>query len=114
MKTNLILSALFFGFILSGCGKPSVKPEIKPPVEIVTVETKAPAPIVPDVDRLRLRTVEWKIVTTENVDQVLTEGSALFTLTADGYENLSLNMSEIRALIQQQQKIIAIYESSYQ
>lgn len=39
---------------------------------------------------------------------------ALFVLTGDGYENLGLNFSDIRALVQQQQKIIVAYENYYQ
>lgn len=113
MKIISILSVLFSGIVLSACGTSPEEVVINPPIEIVTVETKSPAPIVPSVDRLRLRTVEWEIVTAENATSVLTEGVALFTLTAEGYENLSLNLSEISALIQQQQEIIAIYKDSY-
>lgn len=46
----------------------------------------------------------------------LTAGGAplgLFVLTGDGYENLGLNFSDIRALVQQQQAIIMAYENYY-
>ena len=39
---------------------------------------------------------------------------ALFVLTGEGYENLGLNFSDIRALVQQQQRIIVAYENYYQ
>jgi hypothetical protein len=38
----------------------------------------------------------------------------MFVLTGDGYSNLGLNFSDIRALVQQQQAIIVAYEEYYQ
>jgi hypothetical protein len=38
----------------------------------------------------------------------------MFVLTGEGYENLGLNFSDIRALVQQQQAIIVAYENYYQ
>ena len=46
----------------------------------------------------------------------ITAGGAplgLFVLTGDDYENLGLNFSDIRALVQQQQAIIVAYENYY-
>lgn len=37
----------------------------------------------------------------------------MFVLTGEGYENLGLNFSDIRALVQQQQQIIIAYENYY-
>ena len=37
----------------------------------------------------------------------------MFVLTGDGYENLGMNFSDIRALVQQQQQIILAYERYY-
>lgn len=37
----------------------------------------------------------------------------LFVLTGEGYENLGLNFSDIRALVQQQKQIILAYERYY-
>lgn len=113
MRINLILSVLGFGLLLSACSPNNPAEAIIPPVEVVTVETERPKPIVPSVERLDLREVEWVVVTEENKDLLLQGDLALFALTANGYENLSLNMADISALIQQQQKIIAIYQSSY-
>jgi hypothetical protein len=66
-----------------------------------------------------MKTVEWIVINEANVDQVIaklqSEGKAfaLYALTGDGYGNLSLNFSDIRALVQQQQAIIAAYEGYY-
>ena len=67
-----------------------------------------------------MRKVEWIVINEANVDVVIeklkTEGQAfaLYALTGDGYGNLGLNFSDIRALVQRQQAIIAAYEGYYQ
>jgi predicted transcriptional regulator len=38
----------------------------------------------------------------------------LFGVTDKGYENLALNLSDLRAYLQQQKAIIAAYENYYQ
>lgn len=66
-----------------------------------------------------MRNIEWVIINEENIDQKLEELTstgqplALFVLTGEGYENLALNFSDIRALVQQQKEIIAAYENYY-
>ena len=69
------------------------------------------------MDELTLRPVEWVIVTEENIEEVFSQLSkdgqnlALFALTDTGYENLGLNISDIRQLVQQQRAIILAYEN---
>jgi hypothetical protein len=118
MTKSLTLSALGFttiAFLISSCGSPTVEPV--QPIEVRTIEIPRPAPIVPEVDQLRLRDVNWVIITPENVDQKFAEIKkgelVLFAVTAEGYENISLNLSDIRAMIDQQGKIIAIYKSQF-
>lgn len=66
-----------------------------------------------------MRRVEWVIINEDNMEEKLNElrGTgqplALFSLTGEGYENLGLNFSDIRALVQQQQQIIIAYENYY-
>ena len=66
-----------------------------------------------------MRNVEWIVLNENNVDAVIaklnSEGKAfaLYALTGEGYGNLGLNFSDIRALVQQQQAIIAAYEGYY-
>jgi hypothetical protein len=112
IKYVLLSSAVF----LVACGS-STKIEPVKPVEVRTIEVQKPAPVVPTVDQLRLREVKWVIITPENVDEkfkeIKTGEAVFFALTTDGYENIALNLSDVRALIDQQKKIIAIYESQY-
>lgn len=87
-----------------------------PPIETVVTEAKPPAPIVPNVDQLKMREVDWIIVTPENMEQVFAEikgEKALFALDVKGYENIALNLSDIRAILQQQQAVIAIYKKQF-
>ena len=112
IKYALLLSIIF----LAACGAPTKIEEVKP-VEIRTLEVKRPAAVVPSVDQLRLREVKWIIITPENIDEkfkeIKTGEVVLFALTTDGYKNIALNLSDIRALIDQQNKIIAIYKSQF-
>jgi len=106
------ITSLFF---LSAC---SQSPEVEkvPVVETRTVQVPSPAPIVPEVDQLNLRNVSWKVITPDNVDAVfasMTGDAVLFAVTSDGYEAIALNLSDVRAMIQQQQRIIAIYQQSF-
>lgn len=118
MKMSSTLNAL--GYILSlsllsACASTKVDPVTS--VEVKTIEIPRPAPIVPNVDQLNLKSIQWIVITPDNVDQKFKEikdgDVVLFALTQDGYENLALNMSDIRAMIEQQKKIIAIYRKQF-
>lgn len=75
--------------------------------------------VLPPVDELNLRPVEWIVINQDNLDEKIAELTAggaplaMFVLTGDGYSNLGLNFSDIRALVQQQQQIILAYERYY-
>lgn len=91
-------------------------PEPVKAIEVVEKEVRPPKPIVPPVDQLRMRDVKFIIITPENVEEVFKEldFKVLFAVTPQGYEKMSLNLSDVRALIEQQQTIIGIYESQYE
>tara|TARA_Y100000015_G_C2360470_1_gene74974 strand:- start:93 stop:413 length:321 start_codon:yes stop_codon:yes gene_type:complete len=93
------------------------------PVRQIEVSSKPidkPELILPPVDELNMRPVEWIVINESNVEEVIaklkSEGKAfaIYGLTGKGYGNLGLNFSDIRALVQQQQAIIAAYEGYYQ
>ena len=115
MASLLIKSVLGFTMIISlaAC---STKPQ---QIEISAKPIEKPTLILPPVDELNMKPVEWIVLNENNVYSVMerlkSEGKAfsLFALTGDGYINLSLNFSDIRALVQQQQAIIAAYEGYY-
>lgn len=74
---------------------------------------------MPPTDEIRLRPVEWVIINEANMEEKLAQLTAngqplaIFALTGEGYENLGLNFSDIRALVQQQKEIILAYERYY-
>lgn len=89
---------------------------MQPPAKIVTQTeyVTPPAPIVPKPDTLSLRDVEFIIVTPDNFEEVfanLKGDKVLFALTSKGYEDIALNLSDVRAYIQQQKRIIILYEN---
>ena len=74
---------------------------------------------MPDVDQVNMRKIEWIIITEANMAEEVAKWTAggkplaVFAITAQGYENLGQNFSDIRTMIQQQQSIIAAYDNYY-
>lgn len=72
-----------------------------------------PAPV-------RITPVTWTLVTPSNVDEVFRamaergDDAVLFTITADGYKELSVTMAELRNLIVTQRAIIIKYQQYYE
>ena len=114
-KIKLILGFGLVLTLLSSCG---LTPQVRP-IEITTAPAEKPVLTLPTVDQLNLRPVDWKIITRENYEQAFAEIEssgrpvAMFSLTDEGYANLGLNFSDIRAMVQQQQAIIVAYENYY-
>jgi hypothetical protein len=111
---NYIIPLLLLA--LAACSGAQTPPAVQP-VEVRTIQIARPAPIVPQIDQLRLRTVTWRILTPENVEEYfnqLQEDRVFFAITTSGYEALSLNLSDLRSLIEQQQVVIALYRQSYE
>ena len=108
---------MIIAILVSGCSLFTPQPR---EVQVSTVPVQKPQLELPGTDEIRLRDVEWTLITPDNVEKVLEEAAesgrpvVFFALTDKGYENLGLNISDIRALIQQQQTIITAYENYYQ
>jgi hypothetical protein len=107
---GLVLAALL---LTSGCASNPQR------IEISAKPVEKPQLVLPKADALKMREVKWVIITPENFDQIVDDAKksgrpiAFFALTDKGYENLGLNLSDLRAFIQQQQSIIAAYEAYY-
>lgn len=75
--------------------------------------------VLPSADRIVTRQVEWIIITENNYKQVFerlkneNKDIVLFGVTAEGYENLALNISDLRAHIEQKNAIILAYRKYY-
>ena len=111
------LGCLSLALLISGCSFLSSQPEA---VEISTVPVNKPKLELPAADELSLRNIDWIVITPENAEEIFTEAEergrpiVFFALTDKGYENLGLNISDIRGFIQQQQSIIGAYENYYE
>ena len=97
-------------------------PEIRTVEKVVTkkvIEKKLPLSINAPVP-LELTEVEWIIVTRENIEEVWAEieadneGVALFALRHGEYENLALNIVEIRKQLGEDVIILKKYKEYYE
>jgi hypothetical protein len=113
LKSLLVIPLLL---ILSSCSTTANLPPPEPVTVTVTEQVKPPKPIVPAPNTLNMRPVKFVIITKDNFEEQmkkLSGAKAIIGLDETGYKNLSLNMGELRALIEQQNKIIAIYEKQW-
>ena len=110
-----VLSAVLSLGVLTGCATNEVQP-----VVISTVPAQKTALALKDPDPIKTRKVQWFVITPENAESVFAElqkkkySLVLFGLTDDGYENLSLNIAEIRAYMTEQKAIVEAYREYYE
>ena len=109
----MILATLLTTLFLSGC---SLRPE--PEVKIVTQVQKVQIPTVARPKPLQLVDTQVHVVTAENVDEFLAwyeeqyGNLAFVALSMKDYENLALNIADIRRFLNQQTEIIVYYEKA--
>ena len=119
MKHNLIKILTFLILLLvSGCsilGSKRDIPQVKP-VEVVTVVKKAPTYHPPLPNQIDPVPVEWTVLNAELMQEYLddlNEGNAptnvWYALTTKGYENLSINMAEVKRYLRQTLNILKYY-----
>lgn len=78
-----------------------------------------PELILPVVQPAEQYDFEWIVVTKQNFNEVVKEMEergqtvVLFAVSPQGYQNLSLNMAELRRFIIQQQSVIIAYKKYY-
>ncbi len=100
---------------ISGCSSLG-KPEVVEKVVVKTEIVERPKPIVPNVEPLNLRTVNWIIITEENQKEVFEKIKSsgkqpvLFGLTDDGFKNIALNNVDVNEIIQKYKAVISLYE----
>lgn len=106
-------TAIAIGLVLlvAACSQPGTNP-----IEVSYTPVSKPELILPEVDQITARDVDWVVVTEDNFDEVVADLKAngnsvsLFAVTADGYEAIAVNLANVQKLIRQQQAIIAAYE----
>lgn len=118
---NVLLSLILTTslLLLSGCTSFLFGEDVKP-VEVVTKKEERARLNLADPTPLSMRPVEWVVITPENAEEVWTElqqsntDLVLFGLTDEGYENLAINIANIRNMMNQQRIIIIKYKDYYE
>lgn len=110
LVTTMVVSLLF----LTGCVGRIPETEIKTVVKI----EKTTVPVVARPKPLSLTDTRVRVVTSDTLDQFLEEykeqyGEVAFVvLSMKDYENLALNIADLRRYINQQTEIIVYYEKA--
>jgi len=100
--------------ILSGCSSRPPEPEIK----TVTQVQRITVPVVARPKPIDLVDVRVYVVNKDNLEQFVADFTAehgefaVVALSIDSYENLALNIADLRRYINQQTDIIVYYEES--
>ena len=99
---------------MTGCSLLSKPEEV---VVTRTVTVPVDIPLKPAPRPVNLTDVKWYTVTTDNIDEFEKNFEndngdlVFFAISVPHYENLSLNLAEIRRYLKQQQAIIIYYEN---
>lgn len=118
MKINKIYLLLIPFFFLTSCSTFGVMRDLLPssPVEVNTVALPAPMYHPPLPLEIQAVDVEWKVLTPEIMEeylQLVQEGKApavaYYALTTPQYENLSMNMAEIKRYTKDILSIVEYY-----
>lgn len=101
-----------FVLLLAACAKEDVPPVVK--VETRVVEVARPAPVIPRPSPVKLRPVEWVILTEENASSKITSaGGVVFGMSAKSYENLTWNLDSVKVYMRQSNAAIAAFDNYY-
>lgn len=107
-------SIVLLAFTLAACQS------TKPDTAVVTLER--PTLQVPPVDNIRLRDVDWHVISKNakpgqpgSADEAFRKGnsSSLFALNAKDYENISINTANLLKTIKQYQAQVRAYQEYY-
>lgn len=112
LKPILVSSLLLPIALSSGCT--SVEPQIVVKTDYIVKDI----PLQPQPKPLNLHRVKFYAVTPENLEDFLIRFeeeagiTVFFALSVPDYENMSLNVAELRRYIDQQKAVILYYEDS--
>jgi len=115
-----ILTISLLSVSLTGCASFSLFGSKVKPIEIQTKAVERTRLDLPNPQPLQPRSPQWILITPQNAEEVwakLKEQNVdlvLFGLTDNGYEELSINMAELRSFIASQRQIIIKYKEYYE
>lgn len=107
----VIVTSLLF---LSGCSRLMPEPQVK----VVTQVQKIKIPTVARPKAVQLTDTRVFVVTKDNYEEFVKEFTEIYgelafvALSMKDYENLALNIAEIKRYLQQQSEIIVYYEKA--
>ena len=110
----MILAVMLSVLFLAGCSRFQPEPEIK----VVTKLEKVQIPTVAQPKPLQLNDTRVFVVTKDNYDQFVEEFTetygdlAFVALSMKDYQNLALNIADIKRYLEQQKEIILYYEKA--
>ena len=107
------LYALLVALMLASCSSTQPIQVDTKPVTLTVIQPPPPAP-------LSLSDVKISVLTAKNIDEFIaaaskeqgTDNPVFVVVSVQGYENLSLNIAELKRYIEQQQAIIAYYRKA--
>ncbi len=107
------LYAVLVTFMLASCASTTPIQVDTKPVQLTVIQPPPPTP-------LTLSDVKVSVLTAENIDEFITaakkeqgtDNPVFVVVSVQGYENLSLNIAELKRYIIQQQEIIAYYRKA--
>lgn len=115
-----ILSISLLSISLSGCASLNLFGSREKPITVSTVPLEKTPLALPDPPALRTKPIEWVVITPDNADTVWQriaekdDDVVVFALTADGYQQLSVTIAELRNLIATQRVMIQKYRDYYE
>ena len=113
-NTFTISALLIATASITGCAGTTAPIQVDTkPVQLTIIQPAPPAPV-------SLSEVKVSVVTAETLDAFITQAKAeqgtdnpvFVVVSVKGYENLSLNIAELKRYILQQQQIIAYYRQA--
>jgi hypothetical protein len=119
-KSFVLITSLLLLTNLSGCASWRLFGKRVEPITVSTVPVEKTPLALPDPVPLKLKPIQWVVITPANVDTVWERLSqneddvVVFALTADGYQQLAVTIAELRNLIATQRVIIQKYREYYE
>ena len=113
---RLVTLTAVVAIFLTGCSRMIPEPEVK----VVTQVQKIAVPVVARPKPIDLTDTRVYVVNKDNLEEFIAEFGeengelAFVALSIGDYENLALNIAELRRYINQQTDIIVYYEESMQ
>lgn len=116
----ILTTSLLLVSSLSGCASFDLFGKREKPIEITTKAAEKTPLDIPMPDPLRLKPIEWVLITPGNQEEIFKKleekgtDAVVFSLTSDGYQQLAITIAELRNLINTQRNIIIKYKEYYE